>query len=145
MNEEISQNRREFQTNMKGLPFNNKIINNKMNKIYEKNFLVSNAFNNSFAEKNKTIENNQNNSICNFNSIETNFYSTISNKLNNNGRKDHAISSENNEELKKTIPSIFNNINTLSLNKIKENQNKSKEQGIFFIYFNYLFNVIKLF
>lgn len=141
MNEEKTKDMRDFQSNMKGLPFNIKILSNKLNKTNKKNLQIKNAFNSSFTDNNKTIENNQNNnSTCNFNSIETNFYSTKSNNINSlNVKKDYAICCENNEEQKQTIPSIFNNINTLSLNKINENQNKIKERGMILIF--YLINV----
>jgi len=131
MDEEISEYKRENQSNIKRLHFHKK-ISNKINKKNEKNFMVNNALNNSYAGKNKIIDSNQGN---NFNGIESNLY----NNFNYKERKIIAFNSDNNKETKNTIPSIFNNIITLNHNKIIKTNNyndnynsKTIEQGIYY-------------
>jgi hypothetical protein len=131
MNEEISRDKRENQSNIKRLQCHKKILN-KINEKNEKNFMVNNALNNSYAGKNKTTDSNQGNNV---NGIESNLY----NNFNNKESKIIAFNSNNNKETKNTIPSIFNNIITLNHHKIIKTNNyndnynsKTIEQGIYY-------------
>jgi len=111
----------------KGLPINSKTTNYENNKK-ERTNLKNNVKHNSNLEINTIIPQKiQNNISNNYNNKELNMKIQNQKYIDEAKIKDKAVYSDINQIVKKTIPSIFNNIKTLSLNK-KHDKNSDNDQ-----------------